>query len=254
MKIAVIPVRGRLQLLPYTIKQALKVVDKVICITSKVYERAYCPGAETANLSSRPLSDRWNYGFQIAKEYDPDHILFIGSSDWVSENWMDKLLPYTEHYDIVGVRGFNLLHLNYELMDDRHTLDKIRTKAGVFDLPARFRDKKLGEWTGYDNFRTGEPIGIGRILNRCFLKRVEYKPFRSGLGRGLDYDMILRTQHFKIAEEDVRCLSISTNLWGNLHSFDDSDEIKDNEFLDKWFPDANELCQWRTVKLTNQEI
>jgi len=267
MIVAVIPVRGRLPLIPHTIKQASKVADKVICITSKAYEKEYCVGAtEVSTINTNvPLGKKWNAGFNMARQYDPDHVLFVGSSDWVSENWIKVMLPYSEHYDIVGVHSFNLLHLDYEVIVRNktgaietkkkrraHIMERARSKAGAHSVEVEFKGMRLGLWGGYENRRRGEPIGIGRVLNRDFLKRIDYKPFDDSQKNGLDYNMINLTQSYKaVNSKFIKCLSISTNLWGNLHEF--GDEIKDNGFIDKWFPDANKLTEWTEVKLINLE-
>jgi len=255
MTVAIIPVKGRLPLLPHTIEQALKVVDKVICITSKGYEKEYCVGAEVSNMNTNvTLGKKWNAGFDMARAYDPDHVLFIGSSDWVSENWMEEMLPYSKDYELVGVRGFNLLHLDYEVMLDKKTLERKRSKAGPHSVPVKFRGARLGYWPGYHNDREGEPAGIGRVLSRRFLKRIDYKPFADNQKSNMDNHMFNLAKSYKtINSKAIKCLSISTNLWGNHHSFEDSDEIQDNGFIDKWFPDARRLMEWEEVKLINLE-
>lgn len=254
--VAVIPVRGRLQLIPYTIKQALKVVDKVICITTESYELEYCTGALAAKSKSVRLGRMWNLGFRVAKDFDPDYVLFIGSSDWVSENWMDVMAGHSEGYDVVGVKGYNLLHLDYsfEWMEYRKA-EKMFNHAGAYKYKVNYNNYKLGEWRGYSNHRKGEPIGIGRVLNRDFLKRIDYKPFDDDERSGMDYHMINLAKNYKIVTEDIKCLAVSTSLWGNMHSFfDEAEEIEDNGFLDKWFPGTKELMGWTEANLTNSEL
>jgi len=268
MTVAIIPVKGRLPLLPHTIEQALKVVDEVICITSKAYEKEYCIGAEATNMGQGfKLGEKWNVGFEAARKYDPDHVLFIGSSDWVSENWVDVMLPYSEDYEVVGVQGFNLLHLDYEIpirnaageieMNEkfrRRIKEKRRCKAGVHAVEVKFKGARVGLWSGYEGRRKGEPVGIGRVLNRDFLKRIDYKPFADNQKSNMDYHMFNLAKSYKtINSKAIKCLSISTNLWGNHHSFEDSDEIQDNGFIDKWFPDAHKLMEWEEIKLINLE-
>jgi len=249
--VAVIPVRGRMQLIPYTIKQALKVVDRVICVTSRPEERKYCTGAETADLKNSPLGKVWNLGFELARAYDPDYILFIGSSDWVSENWMDVMTKYDA--EIVGVKGFHLLHLDYKiLITDKEELRKKKAHSGVYSVPVEFLGMETGYWSGYTNFRKGEPIGIGRVLNRDFLKRIGYKPFDDYAQRGMDFNMINLSKDYKVVDEDIQCLSVSTNLWDNLHDFI-GDKINPG-FLIEWFPMARELTEWTKANLTNYEL
>jgi len=254
MIIAIIPVRGRLTLIPYTIKQALRLVDKVICVCDKAREHKYCEGAFTASVNTRfPLGKKWNYGFQLAKEFDPDYVLYIGASDWLSDNWLEKLLPYAEDYEVVGVKGFSMLHLNYSVhLTDPVEIEYKRKHATIYDIPVTFKGMRLGKWDGYTNYRRDEPIGIGRILNRDFLKRIDYKPFNDEWHKSMDRQMITRAKNYRMATEDVECLSISSNLWENYHGFEG--EIKDNDYLNKWFPKSEALTKWTEAAITYYEI
>jgi len=257
MKVAVIPVRGRLPLIPHTIKQALKVVDEVVCVCDHAYEKEYCVGATTTVLSRVPLGRKWNAGFQFASQFDPDFVLYIGSSDWVSENWMDVMLPYAENCELVGVPIFYLLHLYYEvLIKDHDTLKRMSSKSGVHNMPVRFKDWVAGRWGGYWDERKHEPIGIGRVLNRDYLKRVDYKPFDDEARKSMDWHMFMKAKSYNLIErDDIRCLSISTSLWANFHDFTrDADVLMEAEpFLAKWFPDALNLKKWFEVKLIHKE-
>jgi hypothetical protein len=253
--LAIIPVSGRLSLLEVTIRRALRIVDKVICVVSDVYERKHCPGAETISIRRKPLGEKWNFGFQYARQYDPDFVLFIGSSDWVSDNWMDVLLPEMGDSDFVGVKGFNLLHLDYEIGELPQVEKwKVTTKNMAHIIPVTFKSMKFGVWRGYEDERKGEPIGIGRILSRDLLKRVDYKPFNDESKKGMDLNMVNKAKRFKLVDSPkIKCLSLSTNLWGNFHQFEDGEETKENGFLDKWFPEYRELTEWKEVKLNNSE-
>jgi len=255
MTIAIIPVKGRTQLVPHTIAQALKVVDKVICVVSRWNKNTDFSGAtEVLNVKAHVrLGAKWNAGFEAARKYDPDHVLFIGSSDWVSENWMDVMLPHTEDCDIVGVESFNLLHLEYKVMHGEVELRHKRAHSGHHKVDVKFDEMSLGLWGGYTNSRRGEPIGIGRVLNREFLKRIDYKPFDDDKKNGMDLNMFNLAKSYKVVPyDDIKCLSISTNLWSNFHKFDDAEAVNGN-FLDKWFPDAYRLTEWNEVELLNKD-
>jgi hypothetical protein len=257
MIVAVIPVKGRLPLIPHTIKQALKVVDKVVCVCDHAWEKPFCVGAETTVIRRVPLGKKWNAGFNFARQFDPDFILYIGSSDWVSENWMEVMLPYAENCELVGVPIFHLLHLYYDVEEkDPYILKKLRCKGGIHEMLVSFRDWAAGEWGGYWDERKHEPIGIGRVLNRDYLKRVDYKPFDDTQSKSMDYQQFTKAKNYMLIErDDIRCLSISTNLWNNYHEFTrDADVlIEPGAFIDEWFPMARELTKWRKVKLINIE-
>jgi len=257
MKVAVIPVRGRLPLLRHTIKQALKVTDKVVCICDHAYEIPFCEGAVCTVLSRVPLGRKWNAGFQFARQFDPDYVLYIGSSDWVSDNWVDTLLPYAEQYEIVGVPKFHLLHLHYDVIfDSIEKLEYFRRRSGPHEVQVEFNNWQAGKWGGYGGERHDEPIGIGRILNRDYLKRVDFKPFDDKARKSMDYQQFMKAKSACLVDrDDIRCLSLSTNLWSNFHNFErDATERLDVETLaGGWFPEAFELTKWKNIKLLSRE-
>lgn len=228
--IAVIPVRGRLPLLKYTVERLYKKngVFKVICIGSDPEEKALCEemGAIFIEHLNEPLGRKWNAGFQAAKEFDPDFCLFVGSSDWVSDNWLPVLTSKmaSENLDLVGKPDFYLLDIGTEL--------------------------RFCHWPGYKGARAQEPIGIGRVLSRNLLKKVDYTPMDPALHKSLDWSMYQRAIRIgakikMIKETEIQSLSISTNLWSNMHQFNDhytgkltSNRVKDFEqWLDLRFPE-----------------
>jgi hypothetical protein len=257
MIIAIIPVRGRLPLIKHTIAQALKVVDKVICVTDFGSERKYCVGADAITINHAILGKKWNYGFEYARQFDPDFVLYIGSSDWVSDNWVDVMLPYAEKYELVGVPDFNLLHLDYEVLEkDVVRLKWMRAHSGIKDVAVKFKRIQVGHWTGYWEERKHEPIGIGRIINRDYLKRVDYKPFDDNFRKSMDYLMFSKAKSYKLVKrDDIKCLSISSNLWGNFHTFetDAHERLKAEPFLERWFPDYEKLTTWENINLLHTE-
>jgi hypothetical protein len=245
--VAVMPVRGRMLLVPHTIKNLLKVVDQVVCVTECKEERPICKdaGAIVTTLRGRTLGEKWNGGFLNAKQFDPDFYLYVGSSDWVSSNWTEELLPIAENHELTGVQDFYEMHLIYD-----HYYDKLQ-RYNKNKVNASFKERKVGYWSGYYGERRGEPIGIGRILRRDFVKRIDYKPFDPMLTKNLDYSMYNKTEDVVSVKCDkIKCLSLSTTLWGNKHVFETdmsnpgSKIFKNkeaNEFLTKWFPEAYKL-------------
>lgn len=231
--IAVIPVKGRLPLLRVTIERLLNKNGcyKVICVGETKEERLTCEaaGAEFIEYENKPLGKKWNAGFLKAKEYNPDCCLFVGSSDWVSDNWIDYCTQYIKQYDLIGKPDFNLLDYGKEL--------------------------RLCHWTGYrDLRRQNEPIGIGRILSKRILDKLGWKPMDDKLDNSLDWSMyqkvLLHSGKIKLLRtDDIESLSLSTNKWENKHKFEDhwtgripSVRIKNTfEFLNTHFPEAFKL-------------
>lgn len=228
--IAVIPVFGRGPLVKYTIERLYKKnrVRKVICIGHLPEDRKICEevGAEWVQHSNKPLGQKWNAGFLAAKKYNPKACLFVGSSDWLSDNWLDVMMPKLD--GLLGTLGCYFLDLG--------------------------RTERLCHWPGYKGRREGETIGIGRIISREVLDEMQWKPFNDMLYRSLDSSMQQSVNKIAgitqaIDTKEAFSMSISTNQWGNLHRFEDhwngilpSERIENvDNFIDKHFPEARKI-------------
>jgi hypothetical protein len=228
--VACIPVHGRIELVKQTIRRLYKKngVAKVICAGSTKAEKDACEseGAEFFMHPNDPLGKKWNAIFMRAKHYNPDDIVFVGSSDWLSDNWIDVMRPYLKDYEMVGVPGFHLLDIS---------------KSNVY---------RLCFWSGYVGERADESIGIGRLISRRALEKMDWKPFVDDRNNGMDYSMqqnVLKNGgNVKMLKTDeITCLSLSTNRWPNKHQFEDhwnnklpSEKILDHSMLKDKFPEA----------------
>ncbi len=229
---AVVPVYGRGALVRHTVRRLININGvEVVCVGSagdrKVCEEAGAEFLEHANI----LSDKWNFGFRHLKKSDPDMVVFMGSSDWICKEWIETLSGYLEEYDMVGLRGFNLCHI------------------------ASDGDMEFGEWHGYGEHsgRLGEPIGIGRLISRRGLEKLDYMPFEPGKRNSMDWMM-----YYKLIKNGGRCgvvdggnltsLSISTDAWGNLHQF------KRNSFYSQLHLKREILGKFPELKILRKEI
>jgi len=227
--IACIPVHGRLPLLHHTITRLLTKngVSEVVCagITDEEKETCERAGAIFIRHENQPLGKKWNATFQVAGEHDPDNILFVGSSDWVSDNWMPVMSDHMDQYDMVGLAGFYLA-----------------------DIGTQYR---VCYWAGYGRGpRANEPIGIGRVISGRSLKKMNWMPFDDSKSNSMDWTMFNNVMRgggrVKVLQTDaIKSLSISCPMWGNMHVFDDhwsgklpSEKILDHRFLHTHFPEA----------------
>lgn len=230
--VACIPVLGRLPLLEQTIKRLYRKNDvyKVICVGHGNEERNVCEdaGAVWVQHRNRPLGDKWNAGFIEAKQFNPDACLYVGSSDFVSYNWIDRMAPFVRQHHLVGVPGMFLVDVANEI--------------------------RLCYWPGYDPKVRNESIGIGRMLSGELLDSIGWAPFKPFLEKSLDRSMIetCATKHVKefiLHTQEIRALSISTNQWPNKHRFEQhwsgdlpSQRIEGHHaFLGKNFPEVYEI-------------
>jgi hypothetical protein len=205
MKVVVpLPVSGRLPLVRLTIERlyAKNRVAKVIAVGHEPAARdlALDLGAEWVEHKNSPLSDKWNAGFQACRKHSPDAVIFAGSSDWLSDDYIDHARRWLSDYDLFGQAGC-------------HFVDH---RAGTL---------RAVYWSGYTvkSGRQHEPIGIGRILGASLLARLDYAPFARGLSSGLDWSMWSRRPH--TARVGIvsggKLLSLSTDRWPNKHHFED---------------------------------
>jgi hypothetical protein len=232
--VAVIPVHGRLPLLQFTIQRLIlkNKVHKVICLGDCEDEAVCCEqaGAQFIWHKNKPIGRKLNAGFRIAKDYNPDAVSFIGSSDWLCDEWFNICEPFLE-FDLMGKFDSNMAHISNGSITVIH-------------------------WTGY---KTGtgreiEPIGIGRILTSKVLERLNWQPFDDYLNNSLDYSMYLTLRALKnpvgscyiYNSPELQSLSVSCDNWSNMHSFtkESNDSIlyqKPGTWLKMWFPEIFEL-------------
>lgn len=228
--IACMPCHGRLPLLKHTIERLYKKngVFKVICAGgTEEEETCLKAGADFILHPNKPLGRKWNAAFQAAEKYMPDACLFVGSSDFISDSWISVLSPYMNDFDLVGLPNCYFADIGSEI--------------------------RAVHWPGYDNYRKGESIGIGRMISARVLSKINYAPFDPKLDSSLDYSMIGNVNKHgcckTITADDICSLSISTNKWTNLHKFDQhwfgmlkSEKIKEPiPFLMKHFPEAFQI-------------
>lgn len=224
--IACMAVKGRRPLLEFTIKRLLNKNGcyKVICSGDDPEDKIICEasGAEWVDHSNKPLGKKWNSSFQAAKKYNPDACLFTGSSDWISDNWIYTMKPYVEKFGLVGAPGMYLADVSTKI--------------------------RVCHWAGYVGRRRGESIGIGRMISSKVLDSVQWRPFHEEIDSSLDGSMINRCGKDYLVLENIKSLSLSTNIWGNKHSFSQhfnnllpSTKVSD---VDNFIKDFPELLQF----------
>lgn len=241
--VAVIPVFGRGPLVKLTIQRLLQKngCSDVVCVGHDKVDQKICvdAGAVWVNQSNIPLGRKWNAGFLKAKELNADACLFVGSSDWVSDNWIPVMMPYLDQYAMVGKAGCYLV--DYSM------------KHGC----------RLCYWPGYktgmdksvrSNERKNEPIGIGRLLSARFLDAFDWKPFDDGQHNSLDWTMYMKARNISegvgMIDNDTICsMAWSCDRWENKHNFTShwigklpSEKIINyTSFLNGYFPESIQL-------------
>jgi glycosyltransferase involved in cell wall biosynthesis len=221
--VAVIPVFGRLPLLKYTIKRLLEKngVHDVVCVaeTQEEFNVIHDNGAHVVIHENKPLGKKWNAGFQYARSLNPDVIVFVGSSDWLSDNWIPTMLPHMDEFDMIGKKDFTMMDIGYE---------PIFESIGGRKLEVSHEEQiRMCYWFGYgEGKRKDEPIGIGRMVSARILDKIDWKPFDDTKDNSMDWQMyqkvIEQNGAIGLIEDDTMiALSVSTNRWPNMHKFED---------------------------------
>lgn len=164
-----------------------------------------------------PLGQKWNAGLQFARSLDPESILILGSDDILSSN---VLAYYSDFSD----QGFNFIGLK-----DLYFL--------------QLKTNRLIYWPGYTNHRTGEAIGVGRMLKSKVLDGVGWKLWENNLNKGLDGSMTDRLKHLhlktkvlSIKKNDLFALDLKTDI--NITCFESyrGTTLQSQMTLEKYLP------------------
>lgn len=202
--VAPIPCFNRFPLVELTASRLIRqgVTPILIGHENQIKKIANDLNIEFIQAPNSPLGNKWNKGFMACKNYNPDGVIFMGSSDWCSDDYIQSVNENLNDFNLLGKLGCHFVDV----------ADKIR----------------LVHWAGYGHgMRREEPIGIGRVLRCDFLNDINWKPFDENLNAGLDWSMWLKAlntyQKIGIFEEqsNIQLLSISTNKWSNKHKFED---------------------------------
>lgn len=235
--IACVAVHGRLPLLKHTIERLYKKNGcyKVICSGDGLEEKKLCEslGAVWVPAKNKPLGAKWNAAFMKAKSFYPDAVLYVGSSDFVSDNWITVMKPYVENYDFVGAPGCHFLDIGDEM--------------------------RVCFWPGYKfsqfhKDRGTETIGIGRMISARLMNKIGWQPFDNNYDNSLDRSMKERCKKYGLVDdymvnENIKAVSISTNRWANKHNFTShwagaipSERLDDvYTFVNANFPEVNDI-------------
>lgn len=235
--VACLAVLGRLPLLEHTIRR-LYVKNgcyKVICSGDGPEEKKLCEslGAVWTPRRNKPLGLKWNSAFEVAKDYNPDAVLYVGSSDWLCNDWISIMRPYVEQHGFAGTPGCYLA-----------------------DIGETIRLMKWNGYKGYRDERADETIGSGRMLSRRLIEALDWKPFDPTWDNSLDRSMKDKSKpygypDFMVHDDRLKSLSISTNRWPNKHIFEmhwdgriPSEKINEpDKWIDHNFPEVKLIFQ-----------
>lgn len=131
-------------------------------------------------VPNQPLGQKMNAAVFLCRKLSPDYCLMIGSDDIIGISLMEK------YYELIQ-RG-----VGYAYLTDCFFFDT-RTKRGLY-------------WGGYTrSFNRGKGAGIGRLISKTVLDRINWLCWPPG------YDRILDTAFDKQIEK-INCSKVEINL------------------------------------------
>jgi hypothetical protein len=227
---APIPVFGRFPLVRLTISRLKRqgVIPIIMGHEKEAQDIAKEFDIEFIHIDNDPLGNKWNSGFAASRYYKADAVMFMGSSDWCSDDYVESIKLHIQDFGMLGMLGCHFADVSETI--------------------------RLVNWKGYaPGQRYQEPIGIGRVLRADFLNKINWRPFDPRLNAGLDWSMWIKAMKLEQeigiipAEKHIKLLSISTNKWMNKHKFHDhwsgalKSERYDPSLIDDGFSELKEL-------------
>ena len=125
-----------------------------------------------------PLSQKHNKLFIKSMEFDPDGVILIGSDDFISKNILLTYKKIMNSYDYIGIKDFYMINEISEI---------------------RF-------WSGYENYRSNEPVGGGRFYKKTLLDKVDWTPWKGlEINKSLDYAFSKIIEDIGIERKIIEC-------------------------------------------------
>ena len=228
--VAIIPVKGRLSLLVWTLDR-LKELNKVDHIVLVGHEHDAKEIADLMDLDwvhhpNFPLGMKYNEGWEYAyRKYDPDHYIFMGASDWMSVDWIPTMVALIGSNGMIG--RSEKYYYNISPMGNRLVHHK------------------------------GSDVGMCSIVSRGVVAEYGGRPFNDVMDTDLDWSLRANVKEIGMNVHDLmgvpcNCMSISYYKWFNMYNFEGywnnrhySDRMSDGRnWLREHFRDALEMTLW----------
>lgn len=232
--VAVMPVKGREELFPITIKrlcqqEGVRMDVVVVCDTASEFALVLkSGGVPILAWEGMTLGAKWQMGINFASQQKPDAIMIVGSGNWFTNSWCATIFPLLDGYDVIGSEEMYVYHI-------------------------REKDRILLHWGGYHTSRRGDILGAGRMISRRILDKVDWQIYDTSLNGGLDKSMtkILKGAGAKFYAMPPmigeKILKISSYKWANINHFTDiwknprSKKVQNPDEILKDFPEAKTL-------------
>lgn len=127
-------------------------------------------GFTYVEYANSPLGAKWNGGMDAVRASGADAMIVVGSDDLLN----------TELFAVYA-----------RLLADGYVFAGL-CDTYFWDLSTRH----LALWRGYSGGRKGEPMGLGRLIHRDLLDKMDWQPWDGTLEKALDFSMMLKLEPF----------------------------------------------------------
>lgn len=178
-------------------------LEKIIIVGSDRidYEVAERTGVEYLQHENMPLSNKWQYGINYARQFEPDAILINGSDSWLTTNWCAETK--------------DLLHQGYDLIGKTQFYScKVNPNEKIQVVHRTYKSRQ-------------DPVGAGRLISKDILDRLDWKWFPAGRRTGLDgtsfKNMKRRCPDAEVKYindmQDVLVMGVKSTTWDTINPF-----------------------------------
>jgi hypothetical protein len=218
----IIPVKGRLSLLAWTLDRLLGSGYKVVCVGSdyEAEDLVRLMGADWVYHPNFPLGMKYNAGWEYAmRKYDPDFYVMGNASDWYSNGLIESMIV-----NIGNNKAIGLINKHY---------------YNVSDLGSRLCFVKNG--------RLG---GSGLVVRGDVVRDWGGRIFNDVMDMDLDWSILDNLKgHIGIYRGNIPLLSISFHKWPNAYNFEtywcNGVMMGDGrDFLREHFKDCIDMTLW----------
>ena len=114
---APVPVFGRFPLVRMTISRlkAQDVIPIMLGHEDEAEAMAKELDVEFIRVANDPLGNKWNAGFEACKNYQADGVIFMGSSDWASDEYIESVKDALKDFPFIGMLGCHFADVGDEV-------------------------------------------------------------------------------------------------------------------------------------------
>lgn len=179
-------------------------------------------GFDYIEVPNSPIGRKANARLKACKKHNPDAVLLLGSDDLISNDTFAFYLDNIRHYSEIA--PLDIYYYDTESKTMAHSI-------------------------GYTGKREGEPIAVGRMLDKEILNLVDWQLWSDGEERfldgwvikklsGLDYQKLyFRLKHHNLFILDIKSRINMTKFTMRLNYFEE--DVKE---MYKHLPEAKKIC------------